>query len=293
MLSKTRTALPKYLGLIAALIIVIVAFIFVENAAAPSFHKCISYVVQEQAADRADQQSSIVPDVISRQSICTIQLIDKHNGFFGLLVAVAIACFTYTLRKTSIEQGKLTERAIEISDRALTIAQWPYLYITAQNFVTPATRPAPSSNPQFQYTVTVHGESPAIIRAVYEELVLQKSTPVKPLRKSGWRFAHDTKSKGEGWKGSMYWTGGEVISSPQEMHQARVAGKQYYAIGCIIYDDLFGNQHEFGFCYRGTLGGGLGARAGGRAYNYQRLRGETERADIDALAAPAEPVRDN
>ena len=202
------------------------------------------------------------------------------------LATVAVAGFTLTLCLTSREQGILTNRAIEISRQGLTIAQWPFYYIDEQRFFTPISRPTPAACVQFSYKATIHGASPAMVRAIYGELIFDTTVPPIPPIKRTWRVAHGLHKFGFGLDQTIAWDGGDIITTPQDRAKARAAGKWLFAIGCIVYDDLFGNQHEFAFCYRGALGGGWGIRAGGEAYNYHRLRSDSERAQTDALAIP-------
>jgi hypothetical protein len=44
-----------------------------------------------------------------------------------------------------------------------------------------------------------------------------------------------------------------------------------------VFDDIFGHQHEFGFCYNAPTRGGMGNPHGGAAYNYRRIRSPNER----------------
>ncbi|MDR3462135.1 MAG: hypothetical protein P4L76_07465 [Beijerinckiaceae bacterium] len=266
---------------IAALIVLaIAALLFADSFRFPAEYQICG--PDEYTHTKACTEYHLGPYVL----LWVIGVIDAHNGLVAAIATVFIAGFTYTLRKTSLEQSQLTRQALDISDRALTISQWPRFYVDEQRFITPVSRPTPSVLPQFEYRSVFYGDSPAFVRAVYGELIFDKSIPSKPPLKKAWRIVHGIQTKGFGLPDSIVWDGDEVVTTPEACAKARHEGKWFYAIGCIVFDDLFGNQHEFGFCYRGAIGGGWGMRAGGKPYNYQRLRNEDERAEMDSLGPP-------
>jgi hypothetical protein len=254
-----------------------------ENTVSSQFAKCLSQISPHDVTATTGQK---LLHIVWPQSVCTLRIVDAHNGFFGLLVAVVVAAFTFTLRRTSIEQGKLTRRSIDIAEQSMTIGQWPFLYIKDQRFMTPFSRPSASHCPQFEFSVLMYGQSPAIIRATSLALFFDTQIPRDAMRGRGWRWTSGVMHPTESTQLSISWEGPEIIATVQDRAKARAAGKWFYAVGRIVYDDLFGNQHEFGFCYQGAIGGGWGARAGGRTYNYGRLRTEEERAEIDLLETP-------
>jgi hypothetical protein len=215
--------------------------------------------------------------------------LDDPTAYYALWVAG----FTGILAYVGVVQGLLisrqigqTDRALDISDRALTIAQWPRFYIEAQRFVTPISRPDPSVVVQFHYTPVVNGTSPAMIRAVYGELIFDRTVPIRPPEKKLWKVIHGVQKDGFGNPLMISWDGENILSTQADRVTARKLNMWIYAIGCIVFDDLFGNQHEFSFCYKGAIGGGWGIRAGGDNYNYHRRRSDAERAEIDSLSAP-------
>jgi hypothetical protein len=52
---------------------------------------------------------------------------------------------------------------------------------------------------------------------------------------------------------------------------------KYFLIACIVYDDVFQQQHRVGFCYQMGIGGGYGLIQGGARYNYHRVCKPEER----------------
>lgn len=274
------------------ILLIFCALLLVGTSPYPS--TCNNHTQCQEAShqERPKEDCSTLDIIVFRDTFAFIgRNVNDISAGISALATIAIAGFTATLWLTSREQGRLTQRAIEISDKGLTIAQWPHFYIDEQRFTTPISRPHPSATVQFTYRAAIHGQSPAMIRAVYGEIVFDTRVPVTPQRRKHWRVTHGVQRDGFGLEQTIFWEGEDIITTPQERAAARAAGKWLYAIGCIIYDDLFGNQYEFEFCYRGALGGGWGIRDGGQAYNYHRLRDDTERAQTDALQTvpPIEP----
>ncbi len=259
----------KYAPFVVVFIVLLGIFDFSENLVAPKFGTCISIISAEQTANGSNKHGFIV-NLTVRQAICSVALVDRHNGFFALIVAFVIACFTYTLRQASIDQGRQTERSLRISEDSLTIAKWPYLYIKDPVFITPLGGSRASSPPVFEYWMVVFGESPAVIRRLYQKLAFSVDIPTAAdEREHNWETPDWFIKQGDGWQRQaspidMSDGARAAWSSPQS------ANKKYYFVGCVIYDDVFGNQHELGFCYWAPRAGGAGIKCGGTEYNYSR-----------------------
>jgi hypothetical protein len=79
--------------MLKAIVIFVIAFIAVcfiflgiENNISPSFNKCVAqYFAYSEA-------------------ICTLRLIDQHNGFFSMVAALVVACLTSVLAWAAIDQ---------------------------------------------------------------------------------------------------------------------------------------------------------------------------------------------
>jgi hypothetical protein len=257
---------------------------FVQSVYFPHGHQRSTNQRIPHFADGENNQQ--LPEPIKEGGLDWPGWIQAISAIFSAIVAIALWLLTRNQVKILNRQTGIMDRQASLTEQALTIAQWPYYYIDQQRFITPISQPAASTVVQFTYRATVHGASPAMIRAVYGQLIFDKSVPASPPRKVIWRVSHGVQQAGFVLDETIRWEGSEIIFSPQERATARAAGKWLYAIGCIVYDDLFGNQHEFCFCYRGAIGGGWGMRAGGDAYNYHRLRSDDERVEIDSLAIP-------
>jgi hypothetical protein len=101
-------------------------FVWLENRSVHQFQQCIAAHNAAESARESDQKSSIVV-VLSQagpQSICTIRVLDKHNGFFAALAGLAVALFTFTLWQSSekmweaaVAQSRDTQVSIKVAER--------------------------------------------------------------------------------------------------------------------------------------------------------------------------------
>lgn len=98
-------------------IILFVGFIIAENRLSSSFKSCLNNVID-----------------ISAETICTVRLIDAHNGFFAATAAMTIAAFTITLWLATSKQARLTEvvakaakESADTAKSALIDLERPYL----------------------------------------------------------------------------------------------------------------------------------------------------------------------
>src|ERR1700733_7508891 len=92
----------------------------VENAFSPHFQKCIQDHPTNNPSESSPDKGFVVRNfpVIGAQVLCTVRLVDKHNGFFAALAAFAIAIFTYTLDWSTSRLWKAEERNFRAAQRA-------------------------------------------------------------------------------------------------------------------------------------------------------------------------------
>ena len=76
------------------------------------------------------ENTVVVSNIIGSQAICTISLVDRHNGFFSFLTAVAVAIFTGTLWITSTTQAELTRESINLAKTAMIGDHRPWISAT-------------------------------------------------------------------------------------------------------------------------------------------------------------------
>jgi len=109
-------------GLVLAPLLVLAAlFVFFENEIAPLFQKCVSQVAAGYGNTRADQEAPVILYFIRAQAICSLSLVDWHNGFFALLGTLAVALFTLALWRSTkkLWQAADAQRAADDLTRAV------------------------------------------------------------------------------------------------------------------------------------------------------------------------------
>jgi hypothetical protein len=84
------------IGLISFAVILSL-FVFTENEVAPHFQTCVSQDTADQGNETAENKAPFIVGVIKAQAICSLGLVDRHNGFFAALAGIAVAAFTFTL----------------------------------------------------------------------------------------------------------------------------------------------------------------------------------------------------
>src|SRR5262252_5366838 len=110
--------LRNFLIIVGSLAIVIGLFVLAENQVAPSFQICVSQNTGNPGNKDTENKSVTVVGFIRVQGICTLALIDRHNGFFAALAGIAVAAFTFTLWVATDQLAKSGQRIFEATERA-------------------------------------------------------------------------------------------------------------------------------------------------------------------------------
>jgi hypothetical protein len=118
----------RYLIFWAACVGLLCIFIWTENYAARGFQECVKQYSSDHGNEKGNKETSVVS--ISAQSVCSLRLIDRHNGFFAALAAFIIAWFTYTLRRSTDELRESGEKQIVISKQLADIAKAQHIAAT-------------------------------------------------------------------------------------------------------------------------------------------------------------------
>lgn len=107
------------LKLLAATFAVLVGFILAENTL-ESFQSCIGKEANQQSAKGSENKNYIVTgfNFVGQQSLCSVRLIDAHNGFFVAVFTVVLSVVTMGLVVASGEQSKANERTIKEAGRS-------------------------------------------------------------------------------------------------------------------------------------------------------------------------------
>jgi hypothetical protein len=99
---------------LVSLSVAITIFVWSENQMAPSFQACISQNASEQGSESSKNNSDGIVGIIKSQAICSLRLIDRHNGFFAALAALVVAAFTFTLWIATSKQAGLTFESLKL-----------------------------------------------------------------------------------------------------------------------------------------------------------------------------------
>jgi hypothetical protein len=105
--------LRKFGPFCGALLVFLTAFLLTENYAAPSLENCISQNSSAQGTEESENKSGIVGRLVFAESICSLRLIDRHNGFFAAIAAFVIAAFTFTLWQSTEKLWRASEDQLE------------------------------------------------------------------------------------------------------------------------------------------------------------------------------------
>jgi hypothetical protein len=75
--------LKTYIPVFWIILIVTGVFVFLEYHFANSFQHCITYEATRNTYDNFEIQNHLVAIVINSNIICSLRLVDAHNGFFA------------------------------------------------------------------------------------------------------------------------------------------------------------------------------------------------------------------
>jgi hypothetical protein len=112
-MSDDRRMSKKFGPFCGALLVFLIVFLLTENYAAPSFENCISQNSGDHGTEKSENKGRIVGRFIFAESICSLRLIDRHNGFFAAIAAFVIAAFTFTLWQSTEKLWRASEDQIE------------------------------------------------------------------------------------------------------------------------------------------------------------------------------------
>jgi hypothetical protein len=107
--------LRNSLSFLVSFCVAITIFVWAENQIAPSFQACMSQNASEQRGEGSKNNSDGVAAIVKAQSICSLRLIDRHNGFFAALAALIVAAFTFTLWVATSKQAGLTLESLKLA----------------------------------------------------------------------------------------------------------------------------------------------------------------------------------
>jgi hypothetical protein len=98
-------------------------FIGTEETFSRSFGQCIGQWAESSRKAEPNQKGLKIAVVIESRAVCSIRLIDRHNGLFAALAAFIIAWFTYTLDRSTKWLWKTEERNFREAERAFVFLE--------------------------------------------------------------------------------------------------------------------------------------------------------------------------
>ena len=93
--------------LLLTLVVLVAAFIFLENSFSSSFQQCLTQ------HSIPSNQTSAFGVWLTAYAQCTGDFIDANDGAISAFATAIIAAFTFTLWRTTSEQGRFTRMAID------------------------------------------------------------------------------------------------------------------------------------------------------------------------------------
>jgi hypothetical protein len=99
-------------------------FIWIENSFSPNLRSCINYNSAQDSANSNKSKNLVIRELLGRQTICTMRLIDRHNGFFSAIVTALLALIAWRQAFIAREQSNTSRaqlRAYVMVDKATTV----------------------------------------------------------------------------------------------------------------------------------------------------------------------------
>jgi hypothetical protein len=233
--------LKNIVVLISAFAVFIVVFGWAENQIAPSFQSCIGEQSGQKAAQSSENNGSVIARLIKAQAVCSLQLIDRHNGFFAALAAVA--AFTFTLWWATDKQGELTRESIDLAREEFNATHRPKITIHSMEF-----RRVPHEGEDDWDRIGAVilcfniGEAPAKNVEARGEILPIADLPINVQRRLVKPFAVVASGEKFIFEINSDWLVRELIQREQQGFPS------FKCVGTIVYFDGNGTRRETAFC---------------------------------------------
>ena len=103
------------LAFLVAAISLLVLFILSENLIATGYPGCIDNYKTQASGKYPSNEGQIIARVIEAQAICSLRLIDRHNGFFSSVAALIVGAFTFTLWLATRNHARHMEHMVGVT----------------------------------------------------------------------------------------------------------------------------------------------------------------------------------
>ena len=187
-----------------------------------------------------------------------LSFFDIHGGGVTAVATGFIAWFTYSLRKSSIEQGRLTEKSIDIANRSLTELEGAYLYpmilgdrihehIKHFKLYDHETSVISPQTPEIVFTFKNFGRSPCFPKNISTVFFWGEPDDRHNDRSAG--LFHQA-IIGPNEISDVHVTRTMITPITKESYSIIESGyPKIYLRGRVIYQDIFSNIYEQTFCF--------------------------------------------
>ena len=246
--------LRKYGPFGAALLVFFVVFLLTANFVVPSFETCVSQNSSDQSAKESENKAGIVGRFVLAESICSLRLVDRHNGFFAAVAAFVIAAFTATLWWSTQGMLAATNKTIKLARNEFISTHRPRLRV--KNVV--IDRP-PKGEPLFKTGRVISGQldiiNIGVNRALYHDghcsvFCTREGLPMqRPFSEEQVNLRPDKTTL---WSGeSVTVTFRSAATAPEHIENAGsrvIHGWDVYVMGWVTYIDDATAVRRTGFC---------------------------------------------
>jgi hypothetical protein len=185
--------------------------------------------------------------------------------------------------RISHKLARISSRQADIAEQAMTVTKQPQAFVKNVTFMVRGGNPLGPDIPSAQCVVGFIGETPATV--IFTSIIIEFGQHAgfdgnihNAIISTSTHFVEEHKLIAL--TASLFnideITRSRIRGSPGEFDPKSNLWT-FFLRGLVVFNDVFGFQHEFGFCYRGYRGGGRGDIHGGQDHNYRRIRKSGER----------------
>lgn len=183
------------------------------------------------------------------------EILNYYGPLIAAFATIAIAAFTYTVKKSTDKLWSATQRSATIAERALTELERPWIFIE----LVPELRGNQDDEfeePYAVFDIANHGRGPAIIEEFYGEVTSAELRPDSPLLRDEFHGIVGPGKEVE--KCKIYCPRGfkyELAVNPVDNTQFPIPkpindGWEVFLRMLIHYLDIGGGAHISAFCWR-------------------------------------------
>jgi hypothetical protein len=240
--------MTRFALLIIVSIVAVAMFIWIENSFSPNLRSCINYNSAQDSANSNKSKNLVIRELLGRQTICTMRLIDRHNGFFSAIVTALLALIAWRQAFIAREQSNTSRaqlRAYVMVDKATTVdfGPVPKAEVIFKNYgQTPA------------YNLTIWTSVEVAVDDLKNKAAAPPSGPAASGSLGPGGFVHTLDAP-------------ERVILPPEVQAVKEGRASFYVYGQALYRDVFGEAHATDFCF--VYGGEEGVHPGGLMGQYK------------------------